>query len=352
MTETTAFAHVESPWRSATLAERARRRRLLLLAAELFTLVAALVGFPTGREVLTGWVLVFLLAACAGNIRVWWRAIVHDWLPLFAVLFAYDLLRGLAPRIGGRLAHLPTLRADLVDPAVTEQAHLTEPINGDKLLFGGHVPTVDLQQHFYRAGHVHWWDVVAVPVYFSHFFVSLGVAVLLWALSYRLFRRYVWTLVALTAGTLLTYALFPAAPPWMAGLPANHTLPAVARVVPDTLRALGGHTINSAVEHGTAYSNRVAAMPSLHGAIPMMLLLFAWPLVRMRTRALLACYAVAMGLTLVYGGEHYVTDILVGYVYAAASVFGVRWWFDRRRDDAPALKGRGVVEEVVEEPAT
>jgi len=177
---------------------------------------------------------------------------------------------------------------------------------------------------------VHWWDVVAVPVYFSHFFVSLGVAVLLWALSYRLFRRYVWTLVTLTVITLATYALFPAAPPWMAGLPANHELPQIARVVPDTLRALGGHTVNSAVERGAAYSNRVAAMPSLHGAIPLMLLLFAWPLVRRRWRVLLAAYVVAMLLTLVYSGEHYVTDIVVGYVYAAVSVYGVSWWFRRR----------------------
>jgi membrane-associated phospholipid phosphatase len=36
-----------------------------------------------------------------------------------------------------------------------------------------------------------------------------------------------------------------------------------------------------------------------------------------------------MLLTLVYGGEHYVTDILVGYLYAAAAVFGVKAYFDR-----------------------
>ena len=344
MTETAASGHVESPWRTAGPAERVRRRRLLLLVAALFAGVAALFGFPTGREVLTGWVLLFLLAACAGNVRVWWRAVVRDWLPLFAVLFAYDLLRGLAPDIGARLAHLPTLQADLVNPSITEKAHLTEPIDGDKLLFAGKVPTVYLQQHLYTPGHVHWWDALSVPVYFSHFFVSLGVAVFLWALSYRLFRRYVWTLVTLTVITLLTYALFPAAPPWMAGLPANHALPEIHRVVPETLRALGGHTVNSAVERGAAYSNRVAAMPSLHGGIPMMLLLFAWPLVRRRTRVLLAVYVVAMLLTLVYGGEHYVTDIIVGYLSAAAAVYGVKAYFDRRQQDAPVQKDRGVMQ--------
>lgn len=333
MTTTSRLQHVESPWRTASAQDRVRRRRLLLAVSALFTGVAIGFGFPTGREVLFGWVLLFLFAACAGNARVWRRAVVHDWLPLFAVLFAYDLLRGLAPDIGARLANLPTLQADPKNAAFTEQAHLIEPIRGDQLLFGGQVPTVWLQEHFYTPGQVRWWDAVAVPVYFSHFFVSLGVAVLLWAMSYRLFRRYVWTLVTLTVVTLATYALFPAAPPWMAGLPANDALPAVARVVPETLRALGGHTVNSAVERGAAYSNRVAAMPSLHGAIPLMLLLFAWPLVRWRWRVLLAAYVVAMMLTLVYGGEHYVTDILVGYVYAAAAVWGVAWWFRRREAD-------------------
>src|SRR4051812_19756932 len=168
MTETAQRDHVESPWRSAGPEERVRRRRLLLLVTVLFVGVAAIFGFPTGREVLTGWVLLFLFAACAGNSRVWWRAVVHDWLPLFAVLFAYDLLRGLAPDIGAKLAHLPTLHADAINPSFTEKAHLTEPIDGDKLMFGGHVPTVWLQQHLYDPGVVHWWDALAVPVYFSH----------------------------------------------------------------------------------------------------------------------------------------------------------------------------------------
>jgi membrane-associated phospholipid phosphatase len=49
---------------------------------------------------------------------------------------------------------------------------------------------------------------------------------------------------------------------------------------------------------------------------------------------LLAAYVVAMLLTLVYAGEHYVTDIVVGYVYAAAAVYAVAWWFRRQEGTA------------------
>ena len=318
-----------SPWRSAGPIERQRRRRLLLGVLVAFVGVALVFGFPTGREVLTGWVLVTLWAACAGDLRVWRRAVVRDWLPLFVVLFAYDLLRGFAKNVGTHFANLPTLHADPLLPQVVARAHVSEPITIDRWLFGGSIPTVWLQDRVHEVGVVRWWDLIVVPVYFSHFFVSLAVAIVLWAIGYPVYRRYVWTLVTLTAVTLVTYAVFPAAPPWMAGLPSNGFLPPVDRVVTTSLRLLGGHTVNSAVERGEAYSNRVAAVPSLHGAVPLMLLLFAWPMIQRRTRALLALYVLVMGLTLVYSGEHYVSDLLLGWLYAAAAVYGVRWFMAR-----------------------
>jgi membrane-associated phospholipid phosphatase len=324
----------ESPWRSAGPEQRARRRRLLLVVSVLFVVVSAVFGFPTGREVICGWVLAFLWAALAGEGRVWARVVVRDWLPLIAVLFLYDFLRGVADKLGGKLATLPALHNGRPGEMGIDHAHVLPQLDGDKLMFGGQVPTVWLQHQFYDPAHVHWYDVVAVPVYMSHFIVSMALAVLLWARSYTLFRRYVWTLVTLTFITLVTYAAFPAAPPWMASL--NGYLPAgIDRIVTNTLESTGVGTIHSAVERGEAYANAVAAMPSLHGAVPMMLLLFAWPVVRPVTRVLLGLYVLAMLLTLVYSGEHYVTDVLIGWLYAAISVAGVAWWLGRDRTPSP-----------------
>jgi len=328
--EETALA---SPWRLADAATRSRRRRMLLVVVVAFSLFVALAGVPTGREWLTLWVLATLFAAVGGDVAVWRRAVVRDWLPFMAVLFAYDLLRGLANEIGGSVFDLPRWFSNPSNKVSVARAHLLEPLRLDEWLFNGQVPTVWLQEHLYTQGVAHWWDKVATVVYLSHFLVSLILAIVLWCVNYELFRRYLAAFVTLTLVTLTTYVLYPAAPPWMAAL--NEKLPHVDRVVQSTLSVVGSETVNTAVEKGAAYSNPVAAMPSLHAAIPMLLAVFFWPRARAWVRALLLGYAVAMAVTLVYTGEHYVTDVLLGWFYALACVVAVNQV--RRRLAPPAV---------------
>lgn len=346
--QTPRAVRVLSPWQTISPAATARRRTLFLSVGALFVLVSIPFGFPTGRDLITAWVLLLLLAACGGEWPVWRRAVVHDWLPLIAVLFLYDFLRGAADELGSRLVMLPALANGKVGAAGTDNAHVLPQLRADEVLFGwltsGQVPTVWLQERMYDAGDVRWWDIVIVPVYMSHFLVPMVLAVVLWLSAYHLFRRYVWTLVVLTVLTLATYALFPAAPPWMAGL--NGYLPDVARVTSETLQATGIGTIRSAVARGEAYANSVAAIPSLHGAVPMMVLLFSWSLVGTRVRLLLAAYVLAMTFTLTYGGEHYVVDIFIGWAYAAVAVYGVGWLF-RRREVATTVDDLEVAETLV-----
>lgn len=89
------------------------------------------------------------------------------------------------------------------------------------------------------------------------------------------------------------------------------------------MQATGIGTVRSSVARGQTYANAVAAIPSLHSAVPMMVLLFSWSLVRARVRVLLLAYILAMTFTLTYGGEHYVVDGLIGRVYAAVAVYCV-----------------------------
>lgn len=318
-----------SPWRLADVRTRHRRRRMLLGVVIAFTLSVLFAGVPTGREWLTLWVLVTLLAAVGGDVAVWRRAVVKDWLPLLAVLFAYDLMRGLANEVGGTLFGLDVWRSNPNNIISVARAHLLEPLDADAWLFGGHVPTVWLQEHLYDPGVAHWWDRIAVPVYLSHFVVSLGLMIVLWCVAYPVFRRFLASFLVLTLITLMTYVLYPAAPPWMAAL--NGRLPEVDRVVQATLHVMGGTTVNTAFEKGAAYSNPVAAVPSLHAAIPALILLFFWASSRWAVRVGLVAYTLAMGVTLVYSGEHYVVDVLLGWLYAAIAVWAVNAVLRRNR---------------------
>jgi membrane-associated phospholipid phosphatase len=83
------------------------------------------------------------------------------------------------------------------------------------------------------------------------------------------------------------------------------------------------------VSQGQYLVNPVAAMPSLHTAYATLAAGFFWWGKKWWQKALLACYPVAMGFALLYGGEHYVVDELAGAAYAL--VILAAWRLLRRR---------------------
>ena len=81
-------------------------------------------------------------------------------------------------------------------------------------------------------------------------------------------------------------------------------------------------------------------MPSLHAAFSLLVAVTLWPRKHKWLRPIVALYPLAMGFSLVYTGEHYVSDILLGWLYTIASVavgaLLIRWWAARRAERAPA----------------
>jgi membrane-associated phospholipid phosphatase len=69
----------------------------------------------------------------------------------------------------------------------------------------------------------------------------------------------------------------------------------------------------------------------------MLICLFFWKGASRRKRVLLVAYPLAMAFTLVYTGEHFVIDIVMGWLYAAAT-----FWFGSkllaRRDSRRARR--------------
>jgi membrane-associated phospholipid phosphatase len=68
--------------------------------------------------------------------------------------------------------------------------------------------------------------------------------------------------------------------------------------------------------------------------------LFFWGMWRKPwQRAVLVAYPLAMVFALVYGGEHYVVDALIGWAYAFAVHFGCLAWEGRQRVAPAAAAG-------------
>jgi membrane-associated phospholipid phosphatase len=272
-------------------------------------------GIPTQRELVILWTCGALACASIGRPPREILQLVIDWLPIVAVLWAYDLTRGAADSWG-----LPV--------------HSHVMVDFDSFVFGGETPTEWLQDHLYNPYAVSWWDVAFTLTYVSYFIVPFVLAGWLWARDRFAFHRFTRRLVTLALAGLTTYILFPAAPPWMAG-----EMGLIDEVHRSTSRGFEVISIGTAslFSKGQASSNEVAAVPSLHCAFVTLVALFLWSRVRRRwLRPLLLLYPLAMGLTLMATGEHYFFDVLLGWIYAGAVMLGWAWWERRQKAKLPA----------------
>ena len=300
------------------------RRRAVALGCWVAIFLAAVLawGLPTDPVYAFMWLWALAIAWRFG--RPWGDHLTfaRDWVPVVVLLTLYNLSRGFADNIG--------------------EPHVTELIRADEWMFGwatgGEVPAVWLQQRLYVPDDVQWWEALVSVVYLSHFVASLGTAVALWLVARPRWAQYMRRWFVLGVAGLTTYFLYPAAPPWWASLHGYLDDP-VVRISLRGGRELGMHGAFSIVKLGQAAANPVAAMPSLHSAYAFMVVLFFALMVRKRWWPLLALYPLVMTFSLVYSGEHYIIDVLVGWSYVILT-FTVVWlgerWLQKRRGRAAA----------------
>jgi membrane-associated phospholipid phosphatase len=267
----------------------------------------AFAGIPTAKDRLFAWLLLGMIAFCLADPRRLLPRLVLEWSPFIGFLLAYDLLRGVA------------------DSVFT--AHVYPQLRVDEWLFGV-VPTVWLQDHFWHGENdLRWWDYAAWAVYLTHFFATFLVAGVLWLWWHKYFRPFAVMVAVLAALGFATYVLFPAVPPWLAS--ENGQLAPTTRLVPIVWSHIPIEHFSTLFEKGHHYANDVAAVPSLHAAYALLIALYLWRLVPRWVRPLLALYPLAMAAALVYSGEHYVSDCLLGWVYAVAAFAAVELVRDR-----------------------
>jgi hypothetical protein len=256
--------------------------------------VFAAAGIPTQRDLVFAWLLAGLACVSVTDLRGFARGLIRDWLPFLAILLVYDSLRGSAGRLFA--------------------PHFLPQLQFDRLLFGGQAPTVTLQRLLWD-GHVRAWDLAAWAVYMTHFFFTPVLAAVLWKLNHDRFVWFTRRVIALSFAGLLTYALFPAAPPWMAS--QRHLMAPITRIIPQVWVALPVAG-NGSVTAGYRLANNVAAVPSLHAAFSGLVAAAVWPFTPRWARPLVIAYPLAMAFTVVYTGEHYVLDVLLGWLYTSA----------------------------------
>lgn len=186
--------------------------------------------------------------------------------------------------------------------------------DGDLALFGGYLPTEWLQDTFRAGGALSALDVTTFAVYASFYFLPHLVAFVLAQRDLALFRRYIVAVLGTVYAGLLVCVFVPTAPPWLAG--QEGAIAPVIRVVPQVT----GSASSGAYERGEQLVglNAVAAFPSLHTALAVLVGLVAMTSGRRSLALAGALYPLAMALSLVYLGEHYAIDALAGAALAVA----------------------------------
>jgi membrane-associated phospholipid phosphatase len=231
------------------------------------------------------------------------------WAPLSVILLAYAAAQWISAPLAARGSTAGSNRLGF-------GLHVAGPAHLDRTVFGV-VPSVWLQERLVD-GSAHWYDAAAALVYVTHFVAIPLVTGVAWFALRDRFRGWVAAVLTFTTLGMGGYVCYPAAPPWLAS--DRGVIGAVHRVSSPGWDYLHLDWIGRLIVSGQQDSNPVAAMPSLHAGSAMLVALFLWPLVNTWWRAVLAGYVLLMAFALVYTGEHYVADVVAGWLTAGAAV--------------------------------
>src|SRR5437879_9758374 len=190
--------------------------------------------------------LLMLIAALVLGLAMLFLA---DSIPFLVLFFSYEYLRGLGGKLGMPIHDVTSL---------------------ERLISFGQVPTLVLQQAFYHAGHLSWYDIAATMFYFLHFAFPLGLGYLFWVVDRRTFLRFSRALIAMSFAAFVFYLLLPVAPPWKA-------LPSLVKIIDHTLPSftdIPAIPVPATVYHWPT-PNQYDAMPSPPAASPPLGTVFA-----------------------------------------------------------------------------
>jgi membrane-associated phospholipid phosphatase len=226
-------------------------------------------------------VLCFLIYAMYNK---WSQRFVKDWAPFIACFLSYEAINGL---VGGI-------------PRVLHE----EPINIELKLFGT-FPTLVLQR-FCRNPVL---DYLGAFVYSLHFIAPVIFAFILWKYRRKDYWKYILAFAICTYSALVTFLIYPVAPPWYA-------VAGVTRILFQVDHNLGVPVYRTIFD--SIQPNVFAAFPSLHSTYPWLISLFALKIWKKKALPVLL-FPISVWFSAVYLGEHYVVDVMGGIAYATVA---------------------------------
>ena len=169
-------------------------------------------------------------------------------------------------------------------------------------------------------------DVFFAIPYAAFVYVTVFYAFWLYRADFAAMRRFTWAFFAVNVLGFLTYHVYPAAPPWYVhsrGCVADLAAHADAGVHLTRVDAwLGFNYFARFYSH----SNDVyGAMPSLHVAYPLMVVLAGWRIHGWLGRSLAVGFWLWMSLAAIYLDHHWVADVLAGYAVTILGWLPVCW---------------------------
>jgi hypothetical protein len=235
-------------------------------------------------------------------------------------VIAYALPRGRVRICLTWLAHMWAYKIAFEVPydrpgELRQRLRVDAPIALDRRIGLGMPPPQRLQRRLRRPPRLSLLDKAAAAVYLLwEVEPHLALAWLLWRHPGR-FPGAAARMAATFDATLIGYFAVPTAPPWWASEFEGRMDGDVRRVNAEVIRALRGERRPGTPEDHQPGSNPWAAWPSDHFASALSAAI-ALTEADARPGAVGFAYAAALGFVLVYTGEHYVTDLLLGGVLA------------------------------------
>jgi membrane-associated phospholipid phosphatase len=284
------------------------RRALLGVYAAVFFWSLIKYGIPVDRIAVLTWMLVAFLISSIGRTRDDVKLMVRDWVVLVIIYMIYDYSRGTADQFGIGVNY-------------------TIPRDIDRFIFFGRDPNVWLQSWLLHSN-VRWYDVAGSIIYMMHFILPVVPLAMLRVRNRLEWLRYVRRFALTLYIAVASFIVFPSAPPWMAAQ-EGYTKP-VYRITGRGWWELHLKTVSKTLDRGAAVLNSVAAMPSLHAGMALLVALWFTRNSRKWIRVIALAYPLSMAFTLIYFGEHWAIDTIMGWVTVLVAWKIADRWEQRR----------------------